>query len=487
MSRSARMAPARPKPSVRRIATVGAVASAAADNRVHPVSAVDSQGSSPEPTSPTGSGTGRPTWSRRRFLASTAAIASAASAASATRGLAASDDRPLRFGVIGVANRAASNLRGVSSQTISALCDVDARYLEAAGKEFPEARLYRDYRELLESESELDGVVISTPDHHHAPAAMRAIRRGLAVYCEKPLTHTVAEARALTLAAREAGVATQMGTQIHATDNYRRVVEKIRGGIVGNVRRVHVWVGKGWAADAMPGPSGDAAPESLAWDLWLGPAPDVDYTPGLHPAQWRRYRPYGTGTLGDMGCHYMDLPFWALQLRSPDRVAAEGPEPHPDACPHGLRVRYRFAATDHHDDLELVWHDGNLAADFVRDSGLPGSGVLFEGDRGKLVATYGSHSLVDGAGPGVTPTIDPIPASIGHYEEWMAAIRGGDPALCHFDYAGPLTECVLLGTVAHQAGRPIRWDGDRAEVIADDEAQRFIGKSYRDGWQLAGG
>ncbi len=422
--------------------------------------------------------------SRRRFLANSAAFASMT--ALGRSGRAAEKDQPLRLAVIGVANRGSANLSGVSSETIAAICDVDQRYLDQASKQFPKAEVYRDYRELLASENDLDGAVISTPDHHHAPATIRAIEQGLSVYCEKPLTHTVAEARAVAEAARTAGVATQMGTQVHATDNYRRVVEKIRAGAVGSVSRVHVWVGKGWAAEKMPLPSGDPAPESLAWNLWLGPAPEREFTPGLHPANWRRYRPYGAGTLGDMGCHYIDLPFWALGLNAPDRIVAEGPEANPDTCPDGLRVRYRFPATDDHDEIELVWHDGKLAADFVAGKDFPGSGVLFEGDQGKMLATYGSHSIVDGKEQDVQSSIVLIPDSIGHHAEWLAAIRGGEPSLCNFDYAGPLTETVLLGTVAHLAGRPLKWDSAAARVQDDDEASTLLGKDYREGWDVSG-
>lgn len=419
---------------------------------------------------------------RRRFLAASAAVASAATWTH--RVARAAEDRPLRLGVIGVANRGGANLSGVESETIAAICDVDQGYLDAVGKKHPKAARYHDYREMLDAEEELDGVVISTPDHHHAPATMRAIARGLPVYCEKPLTHTVEEARVIAAAAREAGVATQMGTQIHATENYRRVVEKIRAGAVGTVSRIHVWVGKGWSADAMPAPSGEPAPDSLAWDSWLGPAPERDYTPGLHPRDWRRYRAYGAGTLGDMGCHYIDLPFWALELGRPTRVVADGPPADSETCPHGLRVRYRFAATEQHDELELVWHDGKLAADFVGGKKLPGSGVLFEGDRGKMLATYGSHSFVEGGESDLASRIEPIPSSIGHHAEWLAAIRGGDRPLCHFDYAGPLTETVLLGTVAHRAGRPLKWDGDAGKCVGDEAATGMLGKDYREGWSL---
>jgi predicted dehydrogenase len=391
---------------------------------------------------------------------------------------------PLRLAIIGVANRGQANLDGVASQNIVALCDVDAGYLEEASKRFPEAAKFQDYRKLLDEVKELDGVVISTPDHHHAPAAMMAIERGLHVYCEKPLTHTVAEARALTEAARKAGVATQMGTQIHAGSNYRRVVELIRSGVIGKIEKVHVWVGKGWGATEMPQPTGET-PESLDWNVWLGPAEERPYTPNLHPANWRRYRDFGTGTLGDMGCHYMDLPFWALGLGAPKEIVAEGPQPDPECCPLGLSVKYQFAASDTHGDLQLTWYDGDLSPKELEGMPVPGSGVLFVGDNGKMFADYSSYRLfpeqqfVDFQPP--EPT---IPDSIGHYEEWFRACRGGEKSLCNFDYSGPLTECVLLGTVAHRVGRPLQWNRDELRCVGDDEATALISKTNRDGWVI---
>ena len=255
--------------------------------------------------------------------------------------LAANDK--LQIACIGVANRASENVGGVAGQAIVALCDIDDTYLDRLikpqgepGKEtparFPDARVYNDYRELIEKETgKIDAVVVSTADHHHVPAAIRAVRKGMHVYCEKPLSHTVAEARLLTEEVKKAGVA----TQIHAGDNYRRVVEIIRSGAIGDVNEVHVWVGKGWGGGERP-EGGEEPPKTLHWDLWLGPAPVRPYVPGrYHPAQWRRWWDFGNGTLGDMGCHYMDLPFWALDLGYPTACEAEGPPVHPETCNFG--------------------------------------------------------------------------------------------------------------------------------------------------------
>jgi predicted dehydrogenase len=277
-----------------------------------------------------------------------------------------------------------------------------------------------------------------------------------------------------------------MGTQIHATNNYRRVVEQIRAGRIGDVSEVHVWVSKDWGADQMPEPDGEPAPETLDWNRWLGPAPKRGYTSALHPRNWRRYRPYGAGTLGDMGCHYIDLPFWALGLKYPDRVVADGPPPREKTCPRGLSVEYRFPATDVHDEIKLVWYDGRRAQQYVSGKEFPGSGVLFVGDRGKMLATYSSYEVFPKERTGADLDVDTIPPSIGHHAEWIRAITGGPEALCHFGYAGPLTETVLLGTVAHRAGRPLRWDGGSAKVVDDPEADALLRKEYRDGWEVAG-
>lgn len=420
---------------------------------------------------------------RRIFLAGTTGALALSQFSPAT----ADDEKgKLRLAVIGVANRGAANLAGVASQNIVALCDVDQGNLEKAKQRHTGAELFQDYRVMLNQFDDLDGVVVSTPDHHHAPATMRALQKGLPVYCEKPLTHTVAEARAITNMAKEKGVPTQMGTQIHAGENYRRVVEKIRAGVIGDVRAVHVWVGKGWGSTSIPKPGG-AAPKSLDWDLWLGPAEERPYTKGYHPARWRSYRDFGAGTLGDMGCHYMDLPFWALGLKYPKRIVADGPDSDAECCPMGLKVRYEFAASDTHGDLSLTWYDGNLCPkNTLEGVSIPGSGVLFIGEKGHMVSTYGGHNVELKNKGGEPKTVEKIAPSVGHYQEWMDAIRSGDATspLCQFGYSGPLTESVLLGTVAHQVGHAIEWNGYAATIAGDAEAQSLLNKSYRTGWEL---
>ncbi|TWT74080.1 Gfo/Idh/MocA family protein [Allorhodopirellula solitaria] len=428
--------------------------------------------------------------SRRRFLQASSATSAAVLSAGvwSSRGHAESNsaNEQLNIACIGTANRALNDINGVTSESIVALCDVDSRFLDVQAKRFPDAKTYADYREMLdESEGKVDAVVIGITDHHHAPATIRAIEKKMHVYCEKPLTHTVEEARIVTEAARQAGVATQMGTQIHATDNYRRVVEIVRSGAIGDVNEVHVWVGKGWGAKDAPS-GNDPAPAYLDWDLWLGPAAERPYIDGqYHPAQWRRWWDFGQGTLGDMACHYMDLPFWALGLTSPTRVAAAGPPVHAEACPQGLKVNYEFPAIENRGPVRLTWYDGNLTPRTVSGIDVPGSGVMFVGSEGKMFANYGSYKLYpEQKYASFTPPPKTIADSIGHHAEWIRACKTGEPTTCNFDYAGPLTESVLLGNVAFRAGKPIEWDAAKLQVIGNEQANGLVGKEYRPGWEV---
>jgi predicted dehydrogenase len=328
--------------------------------------------------------------------------------------------------------------------------------------------------------------VVSTADHHHAPASLRAIRKKMHVYCEKPLAHTVAEARLVAEEAAKAGVATQMGTQMHAGDNYRRVVEIIRAGAIGPVTEVHVWVSKAWGGGKRP-EGGQAPPATLHWDLWLGPAAERPYAAGAyHPANWRRFWDFGNGTLGDMGCHYMDLPFWVLDLKYPTACEAEGPEVDPETCPLGLVVRYDFPARGEQPPVKLTWHDGNRIPKEVAGQKVPGNGVMFVGRDGMLFADYGGYRLFPAEKfAGFKPPPQSIPNSIGHYAEWIAACRDGTPTTCRFGYSGPLSEAVLLGTVAYRVGERLEWDAAALKATNCPEADRLIRKPYRQGWEVA--
>lgn len=393
----------------------------------------------------------------------------------------------LDVAVIGVANRGRANLDGVAGENVVALCDVDARYLSGAAERFPEAATFRDLRRLL-AEVPVDAVVVSSADHTHAQATLLALAAGCHVYCEKPLAHDVAEARAVARAAADTGATTQMGIQIHSGDNYRRVVEAVRAGAVGTVREVHVLCGKSWSAAGRPAEV-QPVPEHLDYDLWLGPREPEPFHGSFHPAGWRRYWPFGGGTLGDMACHWLDLPFWALGLGHPERVAASGPEVDPFATPRWLEVRYRFAASEHHGQLELTWWDGGRRpAELLASLGAGDwtDGVLFLGDEGALISNYDRHELLPAGRTWQAPP-PTIPRSIGQHAEWLDAIKRGGPTTCDFAYSGALTEAVLLGHVAYRHGAPIRWDASSLTATGEDGRPvdpSLLAGPRREGWEL---
>jgi predicted dehydrogenase len=421
--------------------------------------------------------------SRRRFLlaacglALTPALARCVSARRAPAFLqhvAPRDPSRLRLACIGTANRAWENIQEIRHEQLVALCDVDSDYLSRAGHECPDAARTPDWRAVVGNARalDLDGIVVSTPDHMHAPIATAALSAGIPVYCEKPLTHTVAEARALRALAASAGVPTQMGTQIHAGENYRRVVEAVRAGAVGRVTAVDCWVTKSWGDGRLT--PGARPPASLDWDLWQGDVPRQAYIEGIHPGNWRRYWAYGTGTLGDMGCHILDLPVWALGLTDAHVASAEvfteGPPPDAVGTPAWLEASWAIpdppavggAAAASPDPLVLRWFDGGRMSPFVQEIGAKDRvdyhgrfNVCFQGTQGALFANYGEMLLWPGAlgesWRAPAPSFAPSP---GHHREWLMAIRErrADAPLCNFAYASRLTELVLRGMDAYRAG-----------------------------------
>ncbi len=412
----------------------------------------------------------------------------------------------LNIAGIGVAGQGGGDLRAMESETIVALCDVDWQRAQSAFERYPKAKRYRDFRVMLEEQPDIDAVVVATPDHVHAVASMAAIQRGKHVYVEKPMAHTIVEARTMAAAARKAGVATQMGNQGHAMESMRLLKEWIDAGAIGEVTKVDTWTphavwpqGIGRPTDTPP------VPDTLAWDLWLGPAPARPYHPAYTPRVWRGWWDFGTGALGDMGCHIFDPVFYALDLGHPSTVEAS----HSTFVPEGLSwdkkfnhesyprssiVRYSFPKRGDKPPVELTWYDGGLmpARPAELDDGLQmGStygGVLFHGTEGKIIA--GAH----GAGglrllPESRMRTWQRPAktlvrSIGHAKEWIAACKGGAPAGSNFDYAGPLTETVLLGNLAIRAGKKLRWNA-KAMTTDSAEANAFLHRTYREGWRLS--
>jgi predicted dehydrogenase len=427
--------------------------------------------------------------SRRGFLARSAGCAAVAAAARVmiVPAWAASPNEKLNIAIIGVAGRGAANLGGVASENIVTLCDVDKNNLNEAAKRFPQAKLYSDFRKMLpEIEKQIDAVVVSTPDHTHAAPGVMAMKMGKHCYCEKPLTHSVYEARTMAETAKAKNLATQMGTQIHAEDNYRRVVELVQANAIGAIREVHVWSGAGYSGGKRPTDT-PPVPANLDWDLWLGPAPFRPYHPAYAPFRWRGWADFGTGGLGDFFCHFTDLPFWALKLRHPTSVSAEGPEPDPDSCPPWLVVQYEFPARENLPAVKLTWYNGGKRPPIQKEQNLPdwGSGVLFVGEKGMILADYGRRMLLPEAKfAGFQPPPQTIPKSVGHHREWIEACKTGSPTTCNFDYSGALSEAALLGNVAYRAGEKLQWDAASLKATNCPAAEKYIRRAYREGWTL---
>lgn len=430
---------------------------------------------------------------RRSFIKRTAATTLAAASAIHFPFIARaqSPNSKLNLVSVGVNGRAAENLKGVSTENIIAFADVDSNSLERALKLYPGARTYRDFRMMLEREGDkIDGVVVSTPDHTHAVAASMALRMGKPLYCEKPLTHTVEEARVLQRLARENKCVTQMGTQIHAGNNYRRVVELIQSGAIGEVRDVHVWVNVGSSYSGgvyKPIP----VPATLDWDLWQGPAFERPYSEGVHPFSWRQFWNYGNGRLGDFGCHFMDLVHWALDLKHPETVEAKGPPVDSFSTPEWLNVDYHYPSREGQPPVHLTWHGAGKPkqlADLKDAEGKPidwASGQLFIGSKGMIVSNYGQHMLLPtDQYKDFTRPDQFIPNSIGHHAEWINAIKNGGTTTCNFDYSGPLTEAVLLGIVAYKSGERLEYNSKNGTVKNASRATALLHKEYRSGWSL---
>ncbi len=409
--------------------------------------------------------------------------------AGSVRGEGKSPNERLNIGIIGAGGRGGSNTGAVGrSENIAALCDVDENRLAKAAEKYPQAKKYADWRKLVD-QKDLDAVVVSTTDHTHAPACCWAMRRGLGVYCEKPLAHSVYEARVMQETYKETKVATQMGTQIHATDNYRRVVELVQSGAVGPVREVHVWCGRHGLEDGRRPKETPDVPEHLDWDLWLGPAPWRPYHPRYLPGctTWEQWWDFGNGCIGDMGSHLIDLPFWALKLRDPLTVQSEGEPLRKETYPKWLIVHWEHPARGDMPPLTLHWYDGIQRPESPPGHDLTkwGIGVLFVGDEGKLLADYGKRILLPEEKFKDFQAPEPwIPTSLGHHQEWLHACKTGAPTLCNFDYSGKLVEHNLLGTVAFRVQKKLQWDCENLKATNCPQADKLIRPPYREGWTL---
>jgi len=426
--------------------------------------------------------------SRRRFVqGSVGAVGSAwwgAAPLVRVRAAGAPAD-PLRVAVIGVAGQGAYNLGQVAHERVVALVDVDRKRAEKAQAEHPKARFFTDYRAMFDQMArEIDAVVLATPDHTHHHPAMMAMNLGKPVYVEKPLARTIAEVRQMSILAAQKKLATQMGTQIHAGENYRRVVEWVQSGVLGTIREVDVWCQR--SPDAGRKVKAQPMNAALNLDLWRGPVAEEYFQadhgnwPHFH---WRWWWAFGGGVLADMGCHFMDLAFWALELGAPKRITATGEalRQADNTVPAKLKVVYEF------DRLKLTWYHGVDQPSLTNDAKQPGfaNGVRFVGERGQLISDYGKHRLEPEAFARAVSAPKPtISKSIGHHREWLEAIRGNGRALCHFGYAGNLTEAVLLGNVAYRLGQPIEWDSTAMKVTNQKQADALLTREVREGWGL---
>ncbi|MGB2864400.1 MAG: Gfo/Idh/MocA family oxidoreductase [Sedimentisphaerales bacterium] len=465
--------------------------------------------------------------SRRQFIGSAAAT-TAAFTVVPRYVLGGSGNTPpsekLNIAIIGTGGQGTQNIKGLLGHAdvqIIAICDVNEQsdysrfyYGGVAGRKpareliekhytdqkstgsYKGCASYVDFRRMFEEEKGIDAVLVATPDHIHATASMAAIKNGKHVYCEKPLTHSIHEARKITEAARQAKVATQMGNQGHSGEGIRLTVEWIQDGAIGDVREVHSWshTGAGWADNFKARPKETPpVPSGLDWDLWLGPTARRPYHPAYAPYNWRGWWDFGTGANGDMACHNMDPAFWALELGHPINVEASSSGINPETTPSTSTIHYQFGARKNMPPVKMTWYGGGLMPprpeelEPGRELTGGGNGILFVGDKGKIMCP----------GWGGNPRIIPetrmkaykrppktLARSKGHHRDWIDACKGGKPASSNFDYAGPMTEVVLLGNVALRAGKKLAWDGLNMKATNAPEADRYIRPDYHNNWTL---
>lgn len=410
----------------------------------------------------------------------------------------------LNIGFVGAGGKGVANIKGCMHHNIHTLCDVDSVQAEKAFRHFTKAKQYDDWRVMLDKEAKnLDGVVVTTPDHNHAVVTMAAMQLGLAVYTEKPLTRTISEARVLAEYARKNSIVSQMGNQGHANDHARMAVEWIQAGVLGEVREVDCWTNRPIWPQGIVRPAAKSVPSTMNWDVWLGPAPDKPYSGKIAPFNWRGYWDYGAGALGDMAAHIMDHPVWALGLGAPESVEVEfnrgNPDSATDTFPKKTVVTYQFAARNTLPPVTLRWYDGkgNLPprpAGLEENRNLQSNGIIYHGSKhGMMQECYGKS-------PRIFPETEmqqlarnkqlppkSIPRSPGHYEEWLQAIKANDPSMAKsgFDYAGPLTETMLLGCVAARVGPGTKLTWDSKNMKTDNDiANRYVRHEYRKGWSL---
>jgi predicted dehydrogenase len=464
--------------------------------------------------------------SRRKFLGSTAAAATAFTIVPrhvlGGAGYTPPSEK-LNVAGVGVGGMGADNIAKIAGmeideddnlinmregENIVALCDVDTERAADIFNFFPKAKKYTDFRKMLEKQKDIDAVVIATPDHTHAVIAMMAMKMGKHVYCQKPLTRTVYEARMLTETAREQKVATQMGNQGNSGEGVRLICEWIWDGAIGPVREVHAWTDRPVWPQGIPRPKETPpVPTSLDWDLWLGPAPVRPYHPTYHPFSWRAWSDFGTGALGDMACHILDPVFSALKLKYPTSVEAScstyvalgkmwDKEENTESFPRASVVHYNFGAREGMPPVKLHWYDGGMMPqrpeEFETRRNFPENASLFVGEKGLLLSrTYGDSPRIVPESkmreykrpPKILERIEG--GADAHEQNWIRACKGGKPAGSNFDYSGPMTESVVMGNLAiHYPHRKLEWDGEKMEVTNFAEANQLVNPPYRQGWSL---
>lgn len=424
---------------------------------------------------------------RRDFLKS-AGLAAGYWSTRSSRARADSPNEKLDVGVIAVGGRGANNLASVSSENIVALCDVNERNLNKAAEAHPKAEKYVDFRKVLDRK-DIDAVVISTCDHTHAVIACAAMKAGKHVYCEKPMAHSVHEARAMAELAARSKVVTQMGNQHHSGGGYRRLVELVQSGAIGAVKEVHAWTDRPTWPQGIERPSGNwPVPKHFHWDLWLGPAPERPYHPSYTFFKWRGIWDFGTGALGDMGCHILDPAVWSLGLAAPTAVEAECPTPNEESPPVWSIVRWDFPARGELPPVRVTWYDGNKRPpkDVVGEVSLPTNGSFFVGEKGNILIEHGGgpRLLPEEKFAGFEGPKPFLPVSPGHHAEWIAACKSGGETGSRFALAGPFTETVLLGNVAIRVGKRIEWDPVAVRCPNAPQAAAYLKPEYRKGWSL---
>jgi predicted dehydrogenase len=441
---------------------------------------------------------------RRCFLVGTAMTAAATIVPRHVLGGAGNiaPSEKLNIAGIGVGGMGKSNMMQLESENIVALCDVDHEYAAETFKRYPKAKVYTDFRKMLDKQSDIDAVMIATPDHTHAVIAAEAMRRKKHVYCQKPLTHDVYESRMLAKMAKETGVTTQMGIQGHSMEGGRLICEWIWDGAIGKVTEVdawcslsyypfgHEWWSSKWSRRPKETPP---VPATLDWDLWLGPAPERPYHPAYHPGVWRCWWDFGCGMMGDRGAHTLDPVFWALKLGHPTSVEATSLDLNPDTHPVASIVTYQFPARGDLPPVKLTWYDGlrpprPAELEDGRQMGNVEGGSLFKGSEGKLVAgVYGEDPrLIPESRMKAYKTPEKtIPRVEGsHEQDWIRACKSGGRAGADFEYSGLLTEVCLLGNVARRVDARIEWDAENMKVTNLPEANKYIRTQYREGWSL---